>query len=89
MSAEEDVEEDTFIEEKNLVFSLGTQLAKKIPHQPKKYKCSLKQHNKREDAITTYYCLCVTYTKGTSVLLTSMNAHFFRSLIFRTFLPYV
>ena len=70
-------------------FSLGTQLAKKIPHQPKKYKCSLKQHNKREDAITTYYCLCVTYTKGTSVLLTSMNAHFFRSLIFRTFLPYV
>ena len=81
MSAEEDVEEDTFIEEKNLVCFPWDTTSKKIPHQPKKYKCSLKQHNKREDAITTYYCLCVTYTKGTSVLLTSMNAHFFRSLI--------
>ena len=61
MSAEEDVEEDTFIEEKNLVFFPWDTTSKKIPHQPKKYKYSLKQHNKREDAITTYYCLCVTY----------------------------
>ena len=79
MSVDDDVAEgDTYLEEKNSTFFPRDSTSKKFLLQPKKYKCSLKQHNKREDTITTYYfCLCVTYIKGTSVLLTSMNAHFF------------
>ena len=66
-----------FRKEKNSTFFPRDSTSKKFLLQPKKYKCSMKQHNKREDTITTYCCLCVTYIKGTSVLLTSMNAHFF------------